>query len=454
MSAEVVAARGTVQESVLRSLASANRTGQDLAGYHAATRADEQEMFTRTEIKPLTELDQWLWRPGDERVRHHTGGFFTVEGVHVRLGEDPARTWDQPIVVQPEVGVLGILAKEFDGVLHFLMQNKVEPGNRNGIQLSPTVQATRSNFKRVHRGKGIPYLEYFRDPRVRHRVLVDVRHSEQGSWFFRKRNRNVVLEVFDDVPLRDGWYWLTLGQVAELMRHDDLVNMETRSVLSCLPFPDVSASPPRHRTVELLAWITQERSDDVSEVRPCSLSGVEGWEIGGDRFSHRTGRYFSVVGVDVVAGGREVRRWDQPMISAGDGGVVGLLVSDIGGNPHVLLQLRAEAGGFDGPELAPTVQCDPGNYDPQDRPPFLEQVLGADPEDVLFDTMLSDEGGRFYRTSHRHLVVRAPGDSEPPGFRWVSLAQCAELARHSHYLNVQTRSLLACVHPLYAEVAG
>lgn len=454
MSSSDTAMRGRLEEAVLRSLTSANRTGQGLLDYHASTRADEREMFTRTQIRPLAELEQWRWQPGDDLVRHHTGGFFTVQGVRVRLGEEPARTWDQPIVVQPEVGVLGILAKQFDGVLHFLMQNKVEPGNRNGIQLSPTVQATRSNFKRVHRGRGIPYLEYFRDRRARHRVLVDVRHSEQGSWFFRKRNRNVVLEVLDDVPTRDGWYWLTLGQVADLLRHDDLVNMEARSVLSCLPFPDLAGNPPWHRTDDLLSWITRERSDTVSEALPCSLSEVEDWEIGSDRFSHHTGRYFSVVGVDVEAGGREVRRWDQPMISAGDGGVVGLLISTIEGNPHVLLQLRTEAGGFDGPELAPTVQCDPGNYDPSELPPFLHRILTASPEDVLFDTMLSDEGGRFYHTSHRHLVVQTPWEPEPPGFRWVSLAQCAELARHSHYLNVQTRSLLACVHSLHARGVG
>ncbi|MFH4268324.1 NDP-hexose 2,3-dehydratase family protein, partial [Acinetobacter baumannii] len=73
---------------------------------------------------------------------------------------------------------------------------KVEPGNCNGLQLSPTVQATRSNYTRVHQGRAVPYLEYFVDAR-KHRVIADVRQSEQGSWFFQKRNRNMIVDVGD-----------------------------------------------------------------------------------------------------------------------------------------------------------------------------------------------------------------------------------------------------------------
>ena len=44
----------------------------------------------------------------------------------------------------------------------YLLQAKAEPGNINKIQISPTVQATKSNYTRVHGGKEIPYLRYFK----------------------------------------------------------------------------------------------------------------------------------------------------------------------------------------------------------------------------------------------------------------------------------------------------
>ena len=61
------------------------------------------------------------------------------------------KNWDQPIIIQNEKGILGILK---DSVKNkYLLQAKVEPGNKNRLQLSPTVQATKSNYQRVHGGK-------------------------------------------------------------------------------------------------------------------------------------------------------------------------------------------------------------------------------------------------------------------------------------------------------------
>ena len=38
---------------------------------------------------------------------HDSGRFFTVSGMRVRGPEGPGR--DQPVIVQPEIGVLGLL---------------------------------------------------------------------------------------------------------------------------------------------------------------------------------------------------------------------------------------------------------------------------------------------------------------------------------------------------------
>ena len=67
------------------------------------------------------------------------------------------KNWDQPIIVQKEIGILGILKKNNK----YLLQAKFEPGNINKIQISPTVQATKSNYTQVHGGKKVPFLNYF-----------------------------------------------------------------------------------------------------------------------------------------------------------------------------------------------------------------------------------------------------------------------------------------------------
>ncbi|NEE09324.1 NDP-hexose 2,3-dehydratase, partial [Streptomyces sp. SID7499] len=167
-------------------------------------------------------------------------------------------TWRQPIIKQPEVGILGLLVKEFDGVPHFLMQAKMEPGNPNLLQLSPTVQATRSNYTGAHRGAAVRYIDHFVSPEAGS-VVADVLQSEHGSWFYRKSNRNMIVETTADVEPHEDFRWLTLGQLAQLLHQDDVVNMDTRTVLSAVPYADPHGRA-KLRDAELHSWFTGQRA--------------------------------------------------------------------------------------------------------------------------------------------------------------------------------------------------
>ncbi|MFG2775651.1 NDP-hexose 2,3-dehydratase family protein [Streptomyces sp. NPDC048350] len=425
----------------------------DTAAFDAWLADCRDRFHTAVELRPLDALQGWSVDPHTGDVGHSSGRFFAVRGLDVQVPGAAVERWQQPIISQPEAGILGILVKEFDGVPHCLMQAKAEPGNINGIQLSPTVQATRSNYSGVHRGKAVPYLEYFRDTAT-HRVLADVLQSEQGAWFHRKRNRNLIVETTDPVEVLDGFCWLTLGQLHTLLLQDDLVNMDTRTVLSC--FPTAASTPAESGPSygELLRWITEERTRRERHVREIPLNSVTGWQLRDGRVTHRDGLFFDVVGVSVEAAGREVGRWDQPLLAPRGTGLVALLVREIDGVPHALLHARVEAGHLDVLELAPTVQCTPQTYahlPPEARPRFLDTVLTAPEENVLFSAVHSEEGGRFLHARNRYVIVEADAGlslADCPDYRWTALHDTAALLRHSHYLNIQARSILACLHGL------
>ncbi|MGD3110242.1 NDP-hexose 2,3-dehydratase family protein [Streptomyces sp. YGL11-2] len=403
---------------------------------------------------PLGDLDGWSFEPGTGNLVHRSGGFFSVEGVSVSVGEGPVPRWRQPIIHQPEVGILGILAKEFDGVLHFLMQAKMEPGNRNILQLSPTVQATRSNYRRVHQGSAVRYLQHFVQPGSG-RVLADSLQSEHGSWFFRKANRNMLVETDAEVPLDDDFCWLTLGQIGELLRLDNVVNMDARTVISCFPMSAPEAGALCSDT-ELLSWFTAERARHDVEIHRVPLADVDGWEHDAHGLGRPDGRYFRVTGVSVEAGNREVTGWAQPLFEPCGTGVTAFLFRRIGGVPHLLVHAKVEAGYLDTVELAPTVQATPGNWEHLPagaRPPFLDTVLTAEPRRIRYEALHSEEGGRFLNAESRCLFVAAdaegPGDTAPnprSGYQWVTVGQLNSLTAHGHYLNVQARTLLACVN--------
>ena len=66
--------------------------------------------------------------------------------------------------------------------------------------------------------------------------------------------------------------------------------------------------------------------------------------------------------------------------------------------------------------------------------------------------MHSEEGGRFLNAESRYLIVDAAEHDTPldppPGYAWVTPGQLTWLVRHGHYLNVQARTLLACLNAL------
>ncbi|MFD8424426.1 NDP-hexose 2,3-dehydratase family protein [Streptomyces sp. NPDC059466] len=418
----------------------------------------QREQQQHVERVPFAALRGWRFdnRTGD--LRHDSGRFFSVLGLSVHSDFGPVRTWSQPIIHQPEIGILGIALRDFDGVPHLLMQAKSEPGNVNGVQLSPTVQATKSNYTGVHGGSAVPYMDLFRRPGPG-QVVADVLQSEQGSWFLHKRNRNMVVEVGPEVEAGEDFAWLTLGQVNMLLRHDNLVNMDARTVLSCLPdwrggeenlVEDAGWS--LHTDREVRTWITRRRAEHEVSVAPIPLAQAQGWLRTQHAVTHCNGLYFDVVAVDVSSRGREVPAWSQPLLEPRGMGVAALFVKRIDGVLHALLRARAEPGFLDVVELGPTVQCVPENYEhlPEaDRPPYLVQAL-ARRDSARYDVVLSEEGGRFRNAQSHYMIIETESDfpAVSDEFRWLTPHQLTELLCYSHHLNVQARTLVAALRSL------
>jgi dTDP-4-dehydro-6-deoxy-alpha-D-glucopyranose 2,3-dehydratase len=422
---------------------------------------------------PFDRLQSWSFDSDTGNLHHATGRFFTVEGLRVTTNYPAPATLCQPILNQPEIGILGILARRIDGVLHFLMQAKMEPGNINLVQLSPTVQATRSNYTQVHRGARPRYLEYFVEPR-RGRVLADQLQSEQGAFFLRKRNRNVILEVEEEIPPHEDYCWLTLGQLKAALRTAHAVNMDTRTVLSLLPLASshlelealglaerarsdgsfagallrssLATSGCVSSAEELASWLTCLKAFSEIEVREVPLRSLPGWTRDEHSIHRDDGGYFSVIAISAEADNREVPGWSQPIVRTHATGISGFLVKPFDGILHFLVQGHMEPGIFDMIEMAPTVQFLPGSA--VQTPPYLDFFLDPPPGSLRLDGLQSEEGGRFYHYQTRNMVVELPETADVElarGYVWMSLGQINQFLRYNNFVNIEARGLIACL---------
>jgi oxidase EvaA len=408
-------------------------------------------VFQVTRI-PFAQLSNWSFDARTGSLAHDSGRFFSVEGLRVEADEQIG-SWEQPILVQREIGILGILVREFDGVLHFLMQAKLEPGNTGAVRLSPTVQATRSNYTGVHRGRTIPYIEYFVPPRTGC-LLVDSLQSERSAWFLRKRNRHMVVETTGGVPEHEDFCWLTLGQLRALMHRDNILSMEACSVLACLPGgPADDGGRALHGLGEVTSLLCEIKARYEVAQHRIPLARTASWRRLEDEISRPDGKFFKVIAAEVHAESREILHWSQPLLAPAPGGHAVLLTRRFHGVRHVLLHARVEAGALDVAEFGPTLQCTPDNYrdlPARRRPRFLEYALSAPVERVLYDAVLSEEGARFHHAEVRYRIIEV-GDElaeVPDEFVWVTAGQIGRLLRNSYYLNMQARTFVALLHSL------
>jgi oxidase EvaA len=406
-------------------------------------RIKEKNHFIVTEIS-LNELDKWNFVGQKESLEHESGKFFKVEGLRVRTNFGNVHMWEQPIINQPEIGILGIIMKIFKGTRYFLMQLKMEPGNINLLQLSPTVQATKSNFMQVHKGKSTLFLEYFNGEK-KSKILIDQLQSEQGGRFLRKRNRNMIVEIYDEIKMPENFFWLTLGEIKSLLTLNNLVNMDARSVLSTIPL-NYNFGFPKYADEEIIRWYIDKKVKYELEVEKIPLNTLHPWFVG-DKIYHRLDpdRFFSVVGVKIETGNREICSWTQPILKDLNEGLIGLVMKKFNNEDHYLFQTKVMPGNIDIIDLSPTISISNYKYvhDQKEKPLFLDRFIEEKNAKILYQTKQSEEGGRFYHLQTVNMIVEATDNIEiPDNYTWLTKNQINRFMPYSMF-NIEARSLIS-----------
>ncbi|MEA4914540.1 MAG: NDP-hexose 2,3-dehydratase family protein [Christensenella sp.] len=408
------------------------------------------------------ECTGWFYDVGNGRIHNKKNTFFSVGGI---AGMYRGARISQPIIHQNEVGYLGLLACRIDREICFLMQAKLEPGNINCIQLSPTVQATKSNYTQQHGGATPAYLDYFVNASPE-RIIVDQIQSEQSSRFLGKRNRNIIVWIDNpgNVEVGKNHRWISFSVLKELMKHDNLVNMDTRTVLSCIPYSlmpesfwglqfddpcikkSVFSRPNMSTIVRFYHAINNLHMLNKDALSLVSLYSLEDWHFQNSEFVCDSDYAFKLIFCDISIEGREVRHWCQPLFEAVGRAVFGLIYREKEGITEFLIKVCPEIGCFDIAEAGPTVQREAVCTEPEDSVTELFYRHLETGRGVVFDTLLSEEGGRFYHEENRNVIIHVDENelSElPDGYVWCGYSTLNMLTQVNNCLNIQLRNLLS-----------
>jgi len=413
------------------------------------------------EIK-LEDSNYWFYDKKEGSIRNKNNSFFSIKGIEKY--EQGNLLESQPIIVQDEIGYLGIITSKINGVLHFLMQAKIEPGNINKVQISPTIQATKSNFLQKHGGRKPSFLEYFINFE-KNEIVADQIQSEQSSRFYKKRNRNVILYVEDHIKESENFRWMTLGQIKELMKYDNLINMDARTVLSCIPYSDLngesfikdknnifinqlSLKVDQEKIKEIYHSLNNKKMFNNCSTRLVDLYSLNNWGIKQRRFQDIENKYpFEVMFADITIQGREVSHWTQPLFRAKEKATFGLIFFEDEGIIKFIIKEKSEIGCFDYVELGPTIQKEFNErYEDNIEKLFKQNLIKN--TGIIIKVLLSEEGGRFYQEQNLNIIMKIDkkelnNNIIPKEYHIIDFITLNKMIQTNNLINIQLRNLIS-----------
>lgn len=420
----------------------------------------------KVQQSPFLKSDFWFYDSKNGFITNSSNSFFSIVGIKEYLNGDLIK--EQPIFVQNEIGYLGLICKKINGVLHFLMQAKIEPGNINVVQISPTLQATKSNFMQKHGGKKPNYLDYFVNANPDD-IILDQLQSEQSSRFLKKRNRLIILFTNKKINEKENFRWMTLGQIKTLMKIKNLVNMNTRTLIASIPLSLYSINSKKkldyvdkvsdlelYRSIigtvnqstlnQIYSKINKFKMFNNYHLEHTDLYSLIDWELDADDFHSKNPFPFRLIFCDVMIEGREVMKWNQPLMKSNGMATYGLICTVANGEKLFLLKPKHEIGAFDNLEVGPSIQ-----FDYMDRISseieclFFQKIEKKD--NILVDVILSEEGGRFYHEENRYVIIQVDESeiniSGLDTYIWSNFATLNSLIQINNTTNIQLRSLIS-----------
>ena len=387
----------------------------------------------------LTELLKWNFNKETNELFHETGGFFSVKGLSVKNSAFAKKEVNQPILNQPEKGILGFIRTILRDRNYYLVQAKFEPGNPDFIQISPTVQATLSNYSQLHGGIKTKYIEYFLHPnRFSFSRFSKYELTETASRFLEKTNYNCVIDLpIEDIEFHENFILIEENCLKKLMRIDNIINMNARSILSIA----FNTDKPPQKSLEIESWL-----NNLRKIYPTcrvfkTIEELKDWKSSNQEIMSSTETGFSIIGIKVKAN-REVGEWFQPILKNKNLGICTLFIGVVGNETKYLIQAYPEVGTLKDWSIGPTIFK-------LDESSQLRAFFRIDDESIYkefrYSVRHSEEGGRFYNNINEYSFYNVdPKQIKVSNlYRWVSFAELISLNEVKGAVTSELRTMIA-----------
>ena len=407
----------------------------------------------KVEMIPIGNIQNWNFT--SKNITHEKNYFFSIIGVEVHSEQKNGLVFEQPIILQQEVGMMGFIIQD----AKILLQAKTEPGNVNGTQIAPSVQATVSNYTRVHGGDETKFLRYFMESGDCYERISSSVQLEHGTRFMNKSNQNLIVRLQSGYILNnmdDRFRWFEIRELLSLLEEDYLINTDARSVLISCNWEELTMNKIAFfsdlQNNGLKRWLHEsyyqkgsstrifevlEELQDQSkyDFKIKDLGKLENWSVNEDAIYDNDQNQFAVHGFRVSTTDREVSHWEQPLVHSLRLEKTVLYCQKKEGILKFLLTAQIIIGMDKALVWGSSVQ----NASECENTVFEGQT-------VLAECMQSDEGGRFYQSRCLYQIIELPEEvkvTKTDMSYWASLSEIQNLVIQNKKTTNELRSVLS-----------
>ena len=396
----------------------------------------------KVKISKISELNKWKY--DKYKLFHISKKFFKIVGINIKTNFFK-KGWDQPIIKQNEIGILGIVKNIQKN--KYLLQAKLEPGNINKLQLSPTLQATKSNYSVVHGGKKVLFLNFFLGKQKYKSI-----QSEQAFRYYNKHNANIILNTNRKIIYSNQFRWFKKDEIFWLLKKKNLINMDTLSVFSCF-IKKRNIDQPINNSQDIKRWISNNDKKYYLTTKIKAISALKDWKITNEKIFHKNNNFFSIIGLNIISNTREVKKWSQPIIKGKKMSLAGFIMKDFNNTCHYLCRYILKPGSNKSTISCTVNTSDINNYRKLNtlsnfQKKIIKNFFLNEKTKFIYNNILSEEGGRFYHSQINYKATYLSKKKKlktPNSYIWISQNQMIELIR-KRKIDIEARLLFGIIN--------
>ena len=197
-------------------------------------------------------------------------------------------------------------------------------------------------------------------------------------------------------------------------------------------------------------WYQNVKKRNKSIIKLKKINLLDNWVYNENKgtIDHKSGQFFSIIGVSTKNANREVESWDQPFIKQKNfkGGVIGLVRKKIKGLPFYLIDAKFEPGNVNKIQLSPSVQSTYSNLNRIHKGKhnlILNHYFKARFQNIR-KKWVSEDGGRFYKKTNLHWIIETKKNKIklPYNYQWLTLWEIHQFIKKGNYVSPHLRSIL------------